>query len=194
MIKAENNSEWSLYLYYDETSPTGLRWINKRGKHGVMAGAFLYNKNLDKRTSVHVKFKQKAHKAHRIIWELFNGHIPDGMVIDHLNGDPWDNRIENLACKTRTGNSQNCKQHVQNKSGINGVTWRKSRTPTGTAGWHAYINCNGVRYEKLFSIYKYGDLAFEMAIEWRYNKIQSLNAQGAMFTERHKGAPLEQNN
>jgi hypothetical protein len=34
--------------------------------------------------------------AHRIVWEAVHGPIPDGLVINHLNGDPADNRLENL--------------------------------------------------------------------------------------------------
>ena len=26
--------------------------------------------------------------AHRIIWEMFNGEIPEDMVIDHIDGGP----------------------------------------------------------------------------------------------------------
>jgi len=34
---------------------------------------------------------------HRVIWEAANGPIPTGHVIHHINGDPRDNRLENLA-------------------------------------------------------------------------------------------------
>jgi hypothetical protein len=35
---------------------------------------------------------------HRVIWESVHGPIPSGSHIHHLNGDPLDNRIENLGC------------------------------------------------------------------------------------------------
>ena len=34
--------------------------------------------------------------AHRLAWLWCHGDIPDGMVIDHKNGDRGDNRIVNL--------------------------------------------------------------------------------------------------
>lgn len=36
----------------------------------------------------------------RRTWEVFNGPIPDGMVIHHKNGDPSDDRLENLELLT----------------------------------------------------------------------------------------------
>lgn len=38
------------------------------------------------------------HLLHRDVWEHYNGKIPDGHHVHHRNGDPSDNRIENLAC------------------------------------------------------------------------------------------------
>lgn len=51
-------------------------------------------------------------KKHRILehvakWEYFNGRIPDGMEIDHINGDRTDNRLSNLRCLTHKDNCNN---------------------------------------------------------------------------------------
>lgn len=48
----------------------------------------------------------KSYKAHRVIWEMFNGKIPKGKVVDHINNKKSDNRIENLQCITQAENSQ----------------------------------------------------------------------------------------
>lgn len=42
--------------------------------------------------------------AHRMIWESVNGPIPDGLEINHKNGVPDDNRIENLELVTKSEN------------------------------------------------------------------------------------------
>ena len=42
-----------------------------------------------------------SERAHRVIWELANGPIPDGHVVHHRNGDIMDNQIENLELMTR---------------------------------------------------------------------------------------------
>ena len=44
---------------------------------------------------------------HRKVWEDANGEIPEGMMIDHINGEIRDNRLENLRCVTRSENGHN---------------------------------------------------------------------------------------
>lgn len=45
--------------------------------------------------------------AHRVVWFIHNGIIPEGMEIDHINRDRLDNRIENLRLVSRAGNCHN---------------------------------------------------------------------------------------
>lgn len=45
--------------------------------------------------------------AHRLIWEAFNGEIPEGMEIDHINTIRSDNRLENLRLTTIKENRNN---------------------------------------------------------------------------------------
>lgn len=40
----------------------------------------------------------KNRQLHRLIWETYNGPIPEGYIIHHINGNKKDNRLENLAC------------------------------------------------------------------------------------------------
>lgn len=43
---------------------------------------------------------------HRVMWEAFNGPIPAGLEINHLNGKRADNRLCNLELCTRSQNIQ----------------------------------------------------------------------------------------
>jgi hypothetical protein len=49
--------------------------------------------------------EQKKYSVHRVVWEAVNGPIPDGMVINHLNGVKTDNRIGNLEMVTPSENT-----------------------------------------------------------------------------------------
>lgn len=63
-----------------------------------------------------VKIKGKQYKAHRLIYALYYGLMPVG-VIDHINGIRTDNRIENLRCVTQADNVANT---VQSRNALTG--------------------------------------------------------------------------
>lgn len=49
---------------------------------------------------------RKDPSAHRLVWEAFNGAIPAGMEINHLNGKRTDNRLCNLEVCSKSQNLQ----------------------------------------------------------------------------------------
>lgn len=49
----------------------------------------------------------KTFSVHRLVWEAFNGTIPDGMQIDHVNGVRDDNSLANLRVVTPKENVHN---------------------------------------------------------------------------------------
>ncbi len=67
------------------------------------------------------------HYAHRVLWTTFNGPIPEGMQIDHINGDTQDNRLSNLRLVSNRANSMNAGKSHRNSSGLVGVHWDAGR-------------------------------------------------------------------
>ena len=61
----------------------------------------------DKRGYCHVRYKNVTYKLHRIVYKMFHGKDPGNKVIDHRDGDPSNNRIDNLRCVTRKSNQKN---------------------------------------------------------------------------------------
>lgn len=55
----------------------------------------------------YVSIGGKAKLLHRLMWESFNGEIPDGMEIDHINTIRTDNRLDNLRLATPKENRNN---------------------------------------------------------------------------------------
>jgi len=79
----------------------------------------------------------KRYRAHRVIWAMVFGEWPSG-EIDHINGNPSDNRIKNLRVVTAKENSKNLKKSIKNTSGTMGVYWYKR-----DCVWTASIKING---------------------------------------------------
>jgi hypothetical protein len=50
-------------------------------------------------------------KVHRLVLETFVGPCPDGMECCHNNGDPADNRLENLRWDTLSSNAYDRVEH-----------------------------------------------------------------------------------
>lgn len=54
---------------------------------------------------------QKGYKVHYLVLLTFKGPRPNGYVCRHLNGDPSDNRVENLAYGTPKDNMDDMRRH-----------------------------------------------------------------------------------
>lgn len=78
---------------------------------------------------------------HRAIWILHNGPIPEGMQLDHKDGNSRNNRIENLRLCTVTQNNQNKNICKKGKSGFKGV----SAQTYNEHKFFAYISAEGER-------------------------------------------------
>lgn len=72
-----------------------------------------------------VRIDRNDYYAHRLIFLIENCYLPE--YIDHKDGNPLNNRIENLREASRSENMRNTSKRSNNTSGIVGVCWGKSR-------------------------------------------------------------------
>lgn len=121
---------------------TGQVYFNKipkgRGYRPHLAGT-LVQVRPDNNGRLRLNYRRRKYLVHRVIWCLVHQSWPDDMI-DHINGDPQDNRIVNLRPVTNKLNCRNQKLRKNNKSGTMGVQWRKDRQQ-----WIAVIASNGKR-------------------------------------------------
>lgn len=75
-----------------------------------------------------------------LMHRLIIGDIPEGLEIDHINGDSLDNRRENLRICKHSQNRKNNKKYETNTSGFMGVHFRTERQK-----WVAMIYADGKR-------------------------------------------------
>ena len=80
--------------------------------------------------AIYPKNKQKIVYMHRLVIKA-----PDGLEVDHINGDTLDNRKSNLRLCTNAENLRNQSKHRRNKSGFKGVVRNGNN-------WQAKIRVN----------------------------------------------------
>ena len=109
-----------------------LVWKKSWGK--IKAGTQVVS--VSNRGYVVVQLNRKRYLAHRIIWLLVYGKMP--IMVDHIDGNKQNNRIENLREVDNTLNHWNERRRSTNKSGHKGVWWHKQ-----SKRWEAACRANG---------------------------------------------------
>ena len=100
-----------------------------------------YHRKCNRQSSsgyLNVDIDGKTYKVHRIIFMMHHGYMPE--YIDHIDGNPINNKIENLRPATVNQNRQNSSIRKDNKSGCKGVYWKKD-----SKKWSVQIQANGKR-------------------------------------------------
>jgi len=68
--------------------------------------------------------KSRHYQNHRILFYIYHGYLPK--FVDHIDGNPLNNSIENLRAASRAQNNHNAKLRKDNRLGIKGVSWDRS--------------------------------------------------------------------
>lgn len=124
-------------LDYDPKNGTFI-WKHREDVHhevnaryaGKLAGG------VNGRGYTYIEIKGRAFRAHRLAWLLVYGSWPD-RLIDHINGNVADNRIQNLRLANSQQNGANRRKKFSSKSGYKGVSASR------WGGWVAQITING---------------------------------------------------
>jgi hypothetical protein len=156
-------------LYYDETSFTFLRWKVNTGltiKAGTPAG------RIDHHGYARIRFEGKNYQAHRIVLVLNTKEdIPDGFVVDHIDGNKSNNSLNNLRIVSQSDNIRN-KSHKKSNTGfqcicedINRKNFRVSFTDSKQI--FTYFSYTDKPTKATKSHYPTRELALEAALAYR---------------------------
>lgn len=112
-----------------------------RRRAGQIAG------KVNRQGYVIVQVDGQAYKGHRIAWAMYHGAWPEG-VIDHINRQKADNKIQNLRDVSQAENCENRSINRNHDSGVKGVTWHAKDNM-----WHVRVRIDG----KLKTIFRSWD-------------------------------------
>lgn len=105
-----------LYEYRDGN------FYRKTSARGVKAGIQSNFKADDGYSKIYIE--GKVHRFHRVVFMYHHGYMPK--IVDHINGDKSDNRIENLRAVSDSQNRMNVGLTCKNTSGVKNVYWFKA--------------------------------------------------------------------
>lgn len=144
-----------------------IRWKVYRGRNGGRAqpGSIAGCTNSDTGYMV-IRYNKKLYKAHRLAWLLYYG-TDAPTIIDHINRNKTDNRIENLRLATKSENTTNSGRHFDNKLGHKNISVKDGRL-------RVQIQKNAHRVDKTFSL---NDL--DAAISYRNSQLALLHGSYA---------------
>jgi hypothetical protein len=175
------------FIYYDPNSSTKIRAKvdipmpngGVRQKAGSEMGCF--NKSTGRSV---VRFKGVGYYVSRVVCVL-HGVDPTGKLVDHINGDCSDDRIENLRLTTPVGNARNTVKPKKSNTGVVGVYEQKTKNTFLVA--HRDNGCTKTKRFRFTEETR--DVVFKEAVEYRMKIVRDSEE---VYSDRHLG--IEQRN
>jgi hypothetical protein len=119
----KRSRDWNQVFFYQDG---WLYWKHRTGAGsksvpGKRAGAI-------RRARYSVTVDKDRYVCARIIWEMHFGNIPEGMIIDHIDRNTLNNKVENLRPATVAQNGWNAvcavpRESPRPQSSVRGVSW-----------------------------------------------------------------------
>ena len=104
-------------LHYCPDTGVFTRLAGQGARCGSIAGSL-------KRGYYRMMIKGRVYTLHRLAFLYMTGDWPK-QGVDHINGNPLDNRWENLRDVSQSENMRNASRSKRNASGVVGVAWDK---------------------------------------------------------------------
>lgn len=128
--------------------------FNTYGQNNIKNGEFIIDREDVEKikykkwrlSASHVVTGQSALKKQRDVAHVIMGvskeDCQNGLVVDHINGDPLDNRKKNLRVCTQSDNIKNKSFFSKNTSGFIGVSYDKKRNSFDSEIHNESIRCH----------------------------------------------------
>lgn len=116
--------------------------------------------------------KSRRLTYHTAKWVLLYNEYPNGMI-DHIDGNGFNNNMENLRDVTVSTNNKNARKRKDNTSGVNGVYFDKSKGKWRAQG---YTTEHGKVINHSLGYFSCIEAARESRLQWE---------SGRGFTNRH---------
>lgn len=162
------NTEWrpiSGYEGYYEVSNKGIvRSLDRDVEHAVSGvvrrrGRVIKlkpHKDGYRMVTLHKEGRRKNRMVHQIVLEAFVGPCPPGQQTCHNNGDPSDNRLENLRWDTPKANVADKRRHgtdywFERDHCVNGHPWSEENTRINSKGHRECRECSREKDRRIYA-------------------------------------------
>lgn len=132
-------AELKKHLKYDPDTGC-FTWISGKAKDiGQIAGTTATRGGYRK-----ICLNYQRYSAHHLVWLYAYGQLPKSRL-DHVDGNPDNNRIENLREANPSQNRMNVRLGRNNTSGVKGVSWSATKQKWWVQVW-AYGVMHNIGY------------------------------------------------
>jgi hypothetical protein len=145
----------TLFVYNDDGSFTKIK-----------SGKVVFGSNHQEGYKL-MMINYKMYRVHRLVFLYHKGFMPE--FVDHIDGNPANNIIENLRECSRSENSYNAKKLCTNSSGVKGLHFCSDRD-----SWKGQIIADK-------KVYNFRSTDKKEVIKWLKNKREELHGNFARY-------------